>query len=102
MVGISGLAKTIVKGPGEGSGGRVSRVGVQVPQRVAKKIIERTFAEIVKQINEGKSVRIAGFGIFSRKITKARNAKSPKTKQIIKVPAKNKVHFSASSKIKYK
>ncbi|MEM0073399.1 MAG: HU family DNA-binding protein [Thermoplasmatales archaeon] len=89
MVGINEIARDVAKSSG-------------VSVRSAESVIRETFKTIVNNINKGQKVRIAGFGIFSRKMTKARNAKNPRTKQIIKVPAKNKVHFSASSKIKYK
>ncbi len=89
MVGINEIARDVAKSSG-------------VSVRSAESVIRGTFKAIVTNINKGQKVRIAGFGIFSRKLTKARNAKNPRTKQIIKVPAKNKVHFSASSKIKYK
>ncbi|MEM0129841.1 MAG: HU family DNA-binding protein [Thermoplasmatales archaeon] len=89
MVGINEIARDVAKSSG-------------VSVRSAESVIRETFKTIVTNINKGQKVRIAGFGIFSRKMTKARNAKNPRTKQIIKVPAKNKVHFSASSKIKYK
>lgn len=89
MVGISEIAEDIAKSSG-------------ISVRSAESIIRGTFKAIVTNINKGEKVRIAGFGIFSRKQTKSRNAKNPRTKQIIRVPSKNKVHFSASSKIKYK
>lgn len=89
MVGISELAKD--------TAGKA-----KVSQRSAEAVIKEVFKDIVKNVDKGQKVRIAGFGIFSRRKTKARNAKNPRTKKLIKVPAKNKLHFSASSKVKYK
>ncbi|MGC8546928.1 MAG: HU family DNA-binding protein [Thermoplasmata archaeon] len=89
MVGINEIARDVAK-----------EAGVSV--KSAETVIRKTFKKIVDEVNAKQKVRIAGFGIFSRKQTKARNAKNPRTKQIIKVPAKNKLHFSASSKVKYK
>ncbi|MCL5680566.1 MAG: HU family DNA-binding protein [Candidatus Thermoplasmatota archaeon] len=89
MVGITDLAKAASK-------------DAEVSAKKTEAIIRKAFKEIEANVNKGKKVRIAGFGIFSRKKTKARNAKNPRTKQLIKVPSKNKLHFSASSKIKYK
>lgn len=89
MVGINEIARDVAKNSG-------------VSVRSAEAVIRGTFKAVIQNINKGQKVRIAGFGIFSRKMTKSRNAKNPRTKQIIKVPAKNKVHFSASSKVKYK
>ncbi len=89
MVGINEIARDVAKDAG-------------VSVKSAETVIRKTFKKIIDEVNNKQKVRIAGFGIFSRKQTKARNAKNPRTKQIIKVPAKNKLHFSASSKVKYK
>lgn len=89
MVGITDLAKAAAK-------------DADVSLRKSELILRKTFGEIVKNVDKGKKVRIAGFGIFSRRKTKARTAKNPRTKAVIKVPSKNKFHFSASSKVKYK
>lgn len=89
MVGISDIAKDVA--------GKA-----KVSQRAAESVLRGALDKIVKEVNGGKTVRLAGFGIFSRRRTKARKAKNPRTKAIINVPAKNKFHFSASSKVKYK
>ncbi len=89
MVGINEIARDVAKDAG-------------VSVKSAETVIRKTFQKIIEEVNNKQKVRIAGFGIFSRKQTKARNAKNPRTKQIIKVPAKNKLHFNASSKVKYK
>ena len=89
MVGITDIAKDVA--------GKV-----KVSQRSAEAVIRETLNDIIKTVNKGESVRLAGFGIFSRRKTKARKAKNPRTKEVIDVPSKNKFHFSASSSIKYK
>ncbi len=89
MVGISEIAKNVA--------GKA-----KVSQKAAENVLREALRDIVKNVDKGKKVRLAGFGIFSRKKTKARKAKNPRTKAIINVPAKNKFHFSASSNVKYK
>jgi DNA-binding protein HU-beta len=89
MVGISEIAKNVA--------GKA-----KVSQKAAENVLREALKDIVKNVDKGKKVRLAGFGIFSRKKTKARKAKNPRTKAIINVPAKNKFHFSASSNVKYK
>lgn len=89
MTGISDIAKSVA--------GKA-----KLSQKGAETVLKEALTEIVKQVNKGEKVRLAGFGIFSRKKTKARTARNPRTKKVIKVPSKNKLHFSASSKVKYK
>jgi|ECHnycMinimDraft_1075156.scaffolds.fasta_scaffold07236_2 Bacterial nucleoid DNA-binding protein len=89
MVGINDLAREVSK-------------DANVSVKSAEEVIRKAFQRIIAHVDKGEKVRIAGFGIFSRKMTKARTAKNPRTKQPIKVPAKNKLYFSASQKVKYK
>jgi Bacterial nucleoid DNA-binding protein len=89
MVGINDLAREVAK-------------DANVSVKSAEEVIRKAFQKIIAHVDKGEKVRIAGFGIFSRKMTKARTAKNPRTKQPIKVPAKNKLYFSASQKVKYK
>jgi DNA-binding protein HU-beta len=89
MVGITEIAKDVA--------GKA-----KVSQKAAESVIRETLKDIVKNVDKGQKVRLAGFGIFSRRKTKARKAKNPRTRAIINVPVKNKFRFSASGSIKYK
>jgi DNA-binding protein HU-beta len=89
MVGITEIAKDVA--------GKA-----KVSQKAAESVIRETLKDIVKNVDKGQKVRLAGFGIFFRRKTKARKAKNPRTRAIINVPVKNKFHFSASGSIKYK
>ena len=89
MVGISDLAKDVADKSG-------------VTQKAAKDVINNFLEQVINDVNKGQKVNLAGFGIFERKIQKARTARNPRTKAVIKVPAKKKFVFKASSKVKYK
>ncbi len=88
MVGVSELAKNVAKKAG-------------VSQKVAREVIKAFLDEVVEQVNSGNKVNLVGFGIFERRVQKARKAMNPKTKETINIPEKKKFVFRASSKIKY-
>ncbi len=88
MVGISELAKTVAKKAG-------------VSQKQARVVIKAFIEEVVDQVNKGNKVNLVGFGIFERRVQKARKARNPRTKEVINVPEKKKFVFRASSKVKY-
>ncbi|MCD6276433.1 DNA-binding protein [Euryarchaeota archaeon ex4484_178] len=88
MVGISELAKSVAKKAG-------------VSQKQARAVIKAFVEEVVEHVNKGEKVNLVGFGIFERRVQKARKARNPRTKEIINVPEKKKFTFRASSKIKY-
>ena len=88
MVGISELAKNVAKKSG-------------VNQKQAKAVIEAFVSEVINEVNDGSKVNLVGFGIFERKVQKARKARNPRTKAIIHVPEKKKFTFRPSGKIKY-
>jgi DNA-binding protein HU-beta len=88
MVGISELAKNVAKKTG-------------VSQKQAREVIKAFVDEVVAQVNNGEKVNLVGFGIFERRVQKARKARNPRTKAIIHVPEKKKFTFRPSGKIKY-
>jgi len=57
--------------------------------------------EIVEQVNKGEKVRIAGLGIFERRIQKARKVRNPRTGKMMKIKEKKKFAFKPSAGIKY-
>ncbi len=88
MVGISEIAKNVAKKSG-------------VSQKQAKVVIKAFVDEVVDQVNKGNKVNLVGFGIFERRVQKARKAMNPRTKEMIRVPSKKKFAFRPSGKIKY-
>ena len=88
MVGISELARNVAKKTG-------------VSQKKAKEVIKAFVEEVVNQVNTGNKVNLVGFGIFERRVQKARKARNPRTRELIRVPEKKKFAFRPSGKIKY-
>ena len=74
---------------------------------IAKKVHEETglsikdsqaaisaFLEAVKsEVSTSGEVRLSGFGIFSKKETKARTGRNPKTGEAIKIAASHRISF---------
>ena len=57
--------------------------------------------DIIQALKEGKKIELRGFGtFFLKRLKEKRNARNPKTSEIIYVPEKNKVRFKASKKLK--
>ena len=68
-----------------------------------RRIVSRDYSEgdPILYMNKGNKVNLVGFGIFERRVQKARKARNPRTKEVINVPEKKKFVFRASSKVKY-
>ncbi len=64
--------------------------------------IIKSFCEtIVNGLEQGRKIELRGFGtFFTKKIKEKYNARNPNTKELIYVPAKNKVRFRPSRKLK--
>ena len=89
MVGLTELSKTVAKKTG-------------VKQKEAKAVIKALLEEIYNNVKKGKRVSIPRFGIFEKRVQKARKGINPRTKERIKIPKKSKIVFRASSVIKYR
>ncbi len=88
MVGITELRKSIAKATG-------------VKEKDVKSVLDTFFKEVVNRANKGEKVAIKEFGVFLRRVQKAKKAKNPRTKAVINVPQKKKIVFRPSRKIKY-
>lgn len=75
------------------------KAGVAAP--VAAKVYEAAFAVLEEELVKG-VVRVDGFGTFKVAERAAREAKNPKTGEMVKVPAKKAVVFKAASALKDK
>ena len=65
----------------------------------AKKAVEAFFSSVEKSLKQGKKVAIVGFGSWSVDKKEARDARTPRTGAVIKVPAKNVVKFKAGAEL---
>ncbi len=66
----------------------------------AKDAIDAAFAAIVDAVNEGETVRINGFGTFSKGHRAARMGRNPSTGASVQISASNYLKFKASSTLK--
>ena len=62
----------------------------------AKKAVEAFFSSVEKALTKGDKVSIVGFGAWSVADKEARN---PRTGEVIKVPAKKVVKFKAGTEL---
>ncbi len=65
----------------------------------AKKAVEVFFSTLEKGLKESKKVSIVGFGAWSVVEKEARDARNPRTGEVIKVPAKKAVKFKAGAEL---
>jgi nucleoid DNA-binding protein len=65
-------------------------------------LIINSFCESIENaLKNGQNVELRNFGtFFVKKIREKYSARNPKTEKLIYVPAKNKVRFKASKKLK--
>ena len=66
----------------------------------AEQVVETVFGSIVSGLKKGDEVSIAGLGIFSVKMRKARTARNPRTGESIAVPAMKVPKFRAAKALK--
>lgn len=66
----------------------------------AEQMVDTIFGSIVKTLKKGDEVSVAGFGKFSVKDKPARDARNPKTGEIVKVKASKAPKFSAAKALK--
>ena len=66
----------------------------------AEAVVDTVFDSIVKTLKKGDEVAIAGFGKFVAKKRAARDARNPKTGEMVKVAAKRAPKFKAGKALK--
>lgn len=65
-----------------------------------KRAVDAVFDGITAAMANGDEVRIAGFGVFRVKLAKARDARNPRTGEVVHVPATNRPRFTAGKALK--
>ncbi|QNS14603.1 integration host factor subunit alpha [Mannheimia bovis] len=73
---------------------------LDLEKRAAKKFVELFFEEIRVSLENGKEVKLSGFGNFSLREKKARPGRNPKTGENVAVSARRVVSFKASQKLR--
>ena len=73
---------------------------VGLNKREAKSMVELFFDEIKKTLEQGKPVKISGFGKCGLRDKGSRPGRNPKTGEEIPITARRAVTFSAGQKLK--
>ncbi len=66
----------------------------------AERVVDTVFDTIINTMKDGDQVSIAGFGIFEAKMRDAREARNPRTGEVVKVPAMRVPKFRAAKALK--
>lgn len=69
------------------------RLGIK--QETAKAVIQAFFAEMIRELAEGRRLEFRDFGIFDVMTKKPRIARNPRTGDPVHIPEKRVVHFKA-------
>lgn len=62
-------------------------------------MVNATLDAIKNSLEKGETVRLVGFGVFAVKRTAESERVNPQTRQKIKVPARNRVKFTAGKEL---
>lgn len=62
--------------------------------------VEAVLKSIKDALRKGEEVRLIGFGTFSKRKVSARTVRNPRNGQPVKVPATNRVKFTAGKDLK--
>ena len=73
----------------------------EVSKAETERVYNAMFALLAEEVAKGE-VRVDGFGTFKLAERAAREAKNPRTGEVVKVPAKRVVTFKAASALKAK
>lgn len=74
------------------------RVGLN--KREAKELVDAFFGEISSNLEQGREVKISGFGNFTTRDKPPRPGRNPRTGEEIPISARRVVTFQASQKLK--
>src|SRR5665811_101824 len=73
---------------------------LDLDKRKAKDMVELFFEEIKSSLEQGKSVKISGFGKFELRDKTGRPGRNPKTGEEIPITARRVVTFRSGQKLK--
>ncbi len=65
----------------------------KLSQKQAAEVLEATLTAIREALQNGDEVRLVGFGSFKVRQSAARKGVNPRNREIIEVPAKDRVRF---------
>lgn len=80
---------------------RLKKKNPDIKKKTLEKIVDLFFQNIKDSLKVDKSVEIRSIGtFFIKEIAEKKQARNPKTGEIIYVPKKNKLRFRASKRLK--
>jgi integration host factor subunit alpha len=65
----------------------------------ALEFVESFFEEIKSQLEQGKNIKLSGFGNFMLRDKKARMGRNPKTKEAAEISARRVITFKSGEKL---
>ena len=68
---------------------------------ISDSLVDEFFQAIKMTLRSKKNLKLSGFGSFETYTTKERMGRNPKSMENYRIPSKNKVRFSPTSKAKY-
>jgi nucleoid DNA-binding protein len=71
----------------------------KLTQKQAGEVLEVVLVAIRDSLENGKEVRLVGFGSFKVRQSTARKGVNPRTREAIEVPAKERVRFSPGKEL---
>ena len=71
-----------------------------INKREAKDLVEIFFEEIRSALEQGRQVKLSGFGNFDLRDKNQRPGRNPKTGEVVPISARRVVSFHASQKLK--
>lgn len=77
-------------------------VETELNKRDAKVLVDQFFEEVKLALEEGRSVKLSGFGNFDLRDKKQRPGRNPKTGEEIPITARRVVTFKPGQKLKAK
>ena len=71
-----------------------------ISKKDAEKAVTTTFDTIADALSQGDKVQLVGFGSFEVKSRAARSGRSPRTKEVVEIPASKVPVFKAGKALK--
>ena len=68
---------------------------------ISDSLVDEFFLSIRSTLRSQKNIKLSGFGTFETFRTKERMGRNPKSMENFKIPSRDKVRFSSTSKAKY-
>jgi DNA-binding protein HU-beta len=73
---------------------------VGITRKQAKSALDEITMLVVRELKREGTLRLAGFGIFRKRKTKARIGRNPATGEQIKIPARTRLRFTPAKALK--